>query len=81
MEITRDGVIRAIVAAIVAAIEAAEAQGDPGAMIKGAAELNRMLGFYRPAGGGDEAVSDDTASEGWLKRMSSEELMALIESE
>jgi hypothetical protein len=58
LEIRREDVIKAIVAAI----ELAKQQGDPGAMIRGCAELNRMLGFYREREGND-AVQGQVASE------------------
>lgn len=46
LEISRDDVI----IGLLGAIELAREQGDPTTMIRGAAELNRMLGFYNNKG-------------------------------
>lgn len=45
MEITREGIILGLLEAILVA----KKQGDPASMIRGAAEISKMLGFY--AGG------------------------------
>ena len=37
-----------VVIGLLGAIELAREQGDPSTMIRGAAELNKMLGFYEP---------------------------------
>lgn len=41
-------------------IELARSNGDPGAMIRGCAELNKMMGFYQPAF--SEQAKEDYAS-------------------
>lgn len=77
LEIRREDIIRGLLGAI----ELARQQGDPTSMIRGAAELNKMLGFYRPDGEG--AGPDETADAGLQKRiesMTDEELIALCAS-
>jgi phage terminase small subunit len=75
LEISRDDVI----IGLLGAIELARDQGDPSTMIRGAAEISRMLGFYtqkatnKGKGGG---VAECYQKQ--LKDMSDKELISLL---
>lgn len=78
LQITRDDLLRGLLGAI----EMAREQGDAAAMIRGAAEINKMLGFYRPRTG--DRVSGDEVDGDMLVRieaMTDEELLNLIYQE
>jgi hypothetical protein len=73
LQVTRED----IVMGLLASIQLAREQGDAGTMIRGAAELSKLLGFY-PEKGKGKAGTADTASQRPLEELSDEELTAML---
>lgn len=75
LEISRDDVV----IGLLGAIELAREQGDPNTMIRGAAELNKMLGFYAQRGANKEKyVAEGGDLQKALKFMGDNELLSLM---
>ena len=74
LEIRRDDVV----IGLLGAIELAREQGDPSIMIRGAAELNKMLGFYAPKTPNKDKGGAYDCHQIQLKDMSDKELVSLI---
>lgn len=74
LEISREDVV----IGLLGAIELAREQGDPSSMIRGAAELNKMLGFYAQRGANKDKGGGDFCHQKQLKDMSDKELLQLI---
>jgi len=74
LQITRDDIVRGLLGVI----EMARGQGDAGAMIRGAAEINKMLGFYGPRTEYDVlGTSEEGDLVARLEAMTDEELLTL----
>ena len=75
LEVRREDLVRGILEAI----EMAREQGDAGAMIRGAAELARLLGLYAPEKRSRQTLSGAETED--LQRLSDPELLELIVGE
>lgn len=63
------------------AIQTARAQGNPGAMIQGAREVGKLLGFYEPEAQRVALTINDQALAARYKGMTDQELTAIIDGE
>lgn len=68
-----------MIAVMLDAIEVARVLADPQAMIKGAAEVSKMLGFYEPETKRVELTGPQARTRTKLMTMSDEDLLGLIE--
>lgn len=74
LEISREDVVLGLLSAN----ELAREQGDPSTMIRGAAELNKMLGFYAPITSNNDKSDADNCHQKQLQDMSDKELIGLF---
>lgn len=65
---------------LLGAIQTARAQGNPGAMIQGAREIGKLLGFYEPEAQRVELTVNDRGAAKY-QGMSDAELSAIIDGE
>ena len=77
LEISREDVV----IGLLGAIELAREQGDPSTMIRGAAELNKMLGFYQQKQSDMSENPVDSACTLQLEYLSDTELLAKLQTE
>lgn len=63
------------------AIQTARVQGNPGAMIQGAREIGKLLGFYAPEAQHVELTVNDRGLAAKYQGMTDQELTAIIEGE
>lgn len=63
------------------AIQAARTQGNPGAMIQGAREIGKLLGFYEPEAHRVELTVNDRGLAAKYQGMTDQELTAIIDGE
>ena len=75
LAVTREKVLEELQAAI----ELARIKGDPGAMIRGWAEISRICGFYSPERKKLEVSVDGEALQNKIAAMSDAELLAIAE--
>jgi hypothetical protein len=63
------------------AIQAAREQGNPGAMIAGAREIGKLMGFYSPELVKISIGTDEARLKARYEAMSDEELMTVIDGQ
>lgn len=70
-----------VLADLLEAIQAARVQGNPGAMIAGAREVGKLLGFYEPEAQRVELTVNDRGLAAKYQGMTDRELTAIIEGQ
>ncbi|OZA29341.1 MAG: hypothetical protein B7X91_02555 [Hydrogenophilales bacterium 17-64-11] len=70
-----------VISDLLEAIQTARAQGNPGAMIQGAREVGRLLGFYEPETQRVELSVNDRGLAAKYQSLSDEELTAIIDGQ
>lgn len=72
---------RQVLSDLLEAIQMARVQGNPGAMIQGAREVGKLLGFYEPEAQRVELTLNDRGLAAKYQGMSDVELSAIIDGE
>lgn len=70
-----------VVSDLLEAIQTARAQGNPAAMISGAREIGKLMGFYSPELVEIHMSTNDAVLKARYEAMSDEELMSVIDGE
>lgn len=70
-----------VLSSLLDAIQTARAQGNPGAMIQGAREIGKLLGFYAPETQQVGITINDRGLAAKYQGMTDQELAAIIEGE
>lgn len=70
-----------VISDILGAMQAARLQGNPGAMIQGAREIGKLMGFYSPELVEIHMSTNDAALKARYEAMSDEELMSVIDGQ